>query len=405
MLACCSAGASEPRVETLTTADGVEVAFQRYPATGTGLLVWWPSEHGIEQGHAEVAAQLSRSGTEVWIADPFATWFLPTLRASLSEIPRDTCGAFLHAAGARSGKRLFVLGQGRGATVLLECLRHAVRQGLQEIGGVLLVTPDLFLRTRQPGRRREFEPIASATNFPVFVIFAEKSIEHLYRDEIVAVLSEGGSRVYHTLVQGARNRFFYRPDASPLEVSAGQGLAGLLLRSMDLLSHDAAARGFAQLDARPAPKAGTPGRKLVRYTGPQHDRLRLPDLDGRIHDTRKYAGTALLVSFWASWCPPCVHELPSMVRLQTAMAGQPFRVLAVNLDETPATINAFLRARPVNFPVLLDAGLRYAQRWQVSAFPSSFLIDGTGSIRYAVAGALEWDDPVVVDTIRQLLAE
>jgi len=366
--------------------------------------VWWPSEHGVENGYADVASQLSQTGTEVWIADPFVTWFLPTLRASLAEIPRQTCGAFLLAASKHSGKRLFVMGSGRGAAVLLECLRYALAQGLEDVGGVLLISPNLFARASQPGQRRQLTAIAASTNFPVFVVFAEKSIEQLYRDDIVGALSQGGSRVYHTLVQGVRNRFYYRPDAVEVETRAAQQLSRIVQRSIELLSHDKGPRGFTQVRDQQR-EAGVASRKLVRYEGPQHGRLRLPGLDGRIHDVADYLGDVLLVSFWASWCPPCVHELPSMVRLQEAMAERQFRVLAVNLDEETGTINDFLRTRPVNFPVLLDVDLHYARRWQVSAFPSSFLLDGSGKIRYAVAGAIEWDSAHIIDTITGLLSE
>lgn len=392
-------------VETLTTADGVEVTFHRYPAQGDRLLVWWPSEHGLETGHSEVASQLSRSGIEVWIADPFATWFLPTLRASLAEIPRETCGAFLQLAHTRSGKRLYAMGNDRGAAVLLECLSQAFQQGLQTLGGIILISPDLFTPVRQPGQRRELVPLARAANFPVFVVLAEKSIERLYRDEIVNALSNGGSRVYHTVVQAARNRFFFRPDAVATELEATRGLPQIVLRSIELLDHDDGPRGFRPVRDRQKQQIAQASRRLVRYGGPPLERLRLPGLDGHIHDSADYAGEVLLVSFWASWCPPCVHELPSMVRLQQAYSARPFRVLAVNLGEDIPTINDFLKLRPVNFPVLLDAGLHFAKRWQVTAFPSSFLLDAGGQIRYTVAGAIEWDDPAVIAIVEEMLQE
>ncbi len=403
---CCPLAAAQ-LVESLEVGGESPIVYQRFAASGDRLLVWWPSEHGLNEGLQRVASTLAAAGVEVWIADPFTTWFLPTLSSSLDEIPRERCGSFLRVARAETQKRLFVIAHDRGARVLLECLRHAQQQGLQQIDGVVLVTPDLYTHTPRPGRPGTFAPVARATNLPVFAVFTEKSVQKLYRDDIIAALTQGGSRVYHTFVDDARNRYFFRPDASPQEQQAAGRLPQILSRALELLDRDDAPQPLAPLREDPTPSAQTgTTRKLVAYTGTVRRReLVLPGLDGRTYALHEQRGKVVLVSFWATWCPPCVHELPSMVRLQSALADQPFQVLAVNLGEDAATIDAFLRARPVNFPVLLDAQSQEAQQWEVFAFPSSFLLDRQGVIRFGVAGALEWDDPAVIDTVTAMLAE
>ncbi|MDW8323301.1 MAG: TlpA disulfide reductase family protein [Burkholderiales bacterium] len=116
-------------------------------------------------------------------------------------------------------------------------------------------------------------------------------------------------------------------------------------------------------------------------------------------------GQVVLVNFWATWCPPCRKEMPSMERLTQKLSGRPFRLLAVNTGETPEQIQAFLKEVPLTFPILLDPEGETMKAWRVFVLPTSFLVDKKGQIRYSLAGHLEWDEPEVVAVIERLLAE
>jgi thiol-disulfide isomerase/thioredoxin len=145
--------------------------------------------------------------------------------------------------------------------------------------------------------------------------------------------------------------------------------------------------------------------KLEVYPGtgtpPQ---LVLEDLDGHTHALADYRGQVVLVNFWASWCPPCLMEMPGMERLSHAISGKPFTILAVNVRESPATIWRFRKLLKVNFPMLLDRYGQTAEDWGVSIYPTSYLVDTTGRIRYLAHGPLQWDDPAILQTITGLLA-
>jgi thiol-disulfide isomerase/thioredoxin len=156
----------------------------------------------------------------------------------------------------------------------------------------------------------------------------------------------------------------------------------------------------------PAANAASPplARELKPYAGnPEAAALALPRLGGGRIDLAGLRGQAVLVNFWASWCPPCVREMPSMQRLQEKLAGRPFRVLAVNMGETEAEIAAFLRRMKVDFPVLLDRSGEALKRWKVFVFPTSFVLDPAGQIRYGVFGEIEWDSAEVVRLIEELM--
>lgn len=134
--------------------------------------------------------------------------------------------------------------------------------------------------------------------------------------------------------------------------------------------------------------------------------LALPDLQGREHTLADYRGKVVLLNFWASWCPPCVREMPSMQRLNAALKNRPFVIVTVNMDETREEITAFLQKLKIReFVVLMDRGGKVLQRWKVHVFPTSFVLDAKGKLRYAFAGAPEWDEGDVRRQIEALIAE
>ena len=131
----------------------------------------------------------------------------------------------------------------------------------------------------------------------------------------------------------------------------------------------------------------------------------LPDLDGKLHRLSDYRGKVVLVNFWATWCPPCRREMPSMERLLQQLKGQPFVVLAIDQQETPDSVFVFtgqLDPTP-SFPILFDRNSEVAPAWGVLGLPSSFIVDQRGRIVYRAMGGREFDHPDIVRTIRELL--
>jgi thiol-disulfide isomerase/thioredoxin len=110
-----------------------------------------------------------------------------------------------------------------------------------------------------------------------------------------------------------------------------------------------------------------------------------------------------VVNFWATWCPPCIEEIPSLNRLQALMQGRPFEIISINYAQDKSTVEKFLQRVDVNFPVLLDPDGNYAKSWKVISFPSTFVIDKQGNIRYGVNAAIAWDSPELIDKLSALL--
>ena len=131
--------------------------------------------------------------------------------------------------------------------------------------------------------------------------------------------------------------------------------------------------------------------------------LVLPALAGGKVDLAQFRGKVVLVNFWATWCPPCRKEMPSMNRLADKLAGRPFAILGVDAGEDAATVRAFLDKVPVNFPILMDEEGTTLKSWQAFVFPTSYVVDKQGRLRMGLVGSIEWDAPEVVARIEALL--
>ena len=133
----------------------------------------------------------------------------------------------------------------------------------------------------------------------------------------------------------------------------------------------------------------------------------LVDAEGKEHRLSDYRGQVVLVNFWATWCPPCRREMPSMQRLWEALRGTDFRMLAVDVGEDDETVFSFIFAldTAIEFPMLLDRDGKVTERWPVIGLPTSFLVDRSGRLAYRAIGGRDWDDPALVESIRELMAE
>ena len=131
--------------------------------------------------------------------------------------------------------------------------------------------------------------------------------------------------------------------------------------------------------------------------------LSLEDIHGVRHELADFRGSLVLVNFWASWCPPCVHEMPSMQRLAEAFQGRRFRILAVNVAEGKGRAARFARYMTHGATILLDKDSAAFKAWRARVFPSSYIVDAEGRLRYRVEGPLEWDSPQIIAVIEGLI--
>ncbi len=131
----------------------------------------------------------------------------------------------------------------------------------------------------------------------------------------------------------------------------------------------------------------------------------LQDMDGEQHALKDYRGRVIMVNFWATWCPPCRREMPSMEALYRKFNADGFSVLAVNEWEDPDLVFPYMGQLSVypTFPVLFDREGEVSQAYQVKGLPTTFLIDRQGRIVFRAVGGRDFNHPEVEQIIRDLL--
>lgn len=133
--------------------------------------------------------------------------------------------------------------------------------------------------------------------------------------------------------------------------------------------------------------------------------LRLTGLDGRAWDLAALRGKVVVVNFWASWCAPCVEELPVLGALAHRGADGDVVVLGVNYMEPRATIDAFAQDHPLPYPVLRDRDGAAFKAWTAGVMPTTVVIDRRGRARWRSAGAIDPNDTALQRAIAALQAE
>ncbi|HSJ14558.1 MAG TPA: TlpA disulfide reductase family protein [Longimicrobiales bacterium] len=153
---------------------------------------------------------------------------------------------------------------------------------------------------------------------------------------------------------------------------------------------------------------------------PVESRATVPDysmltLAGEPRSISHYRGDPILLNVWATWCPPCVREMPALQRLHEALAPEGVRVVAVSVDAPEGRVNGWGRAggnverfvaqHELTFEILRDPSGDIETAYGLVGLPTTFLIDRDGRIRERVIGWREWDRPEVIDQVRELLED
>ena len=130
----------------------------------------------------------------------------------------------------------------------------------------------------------------------------------------------------------------------------------------------------------------------------------VPRLGSGLVALKELRGSVVFLNFWATWCPPCKTEMPSMERLYRRHKGRGFTILAISIDAAAAEpVASFVKQLGLTFPIGLDPTLEVANRYTVRALPSSFLIDRMGNTVAIAVGPRDWDGTAAHAVVERLL--
>lgn len=125
--------------------------------------------------------------------------------------------------------------------------------------------------------------------------------------------------------------------------------------------------------------------------------------DGKQYSIQDFHGKVLVLNFWASWCKPCVDEMPSLNRFAAEMKGQGITVLGISVDHDEAKYKKFLKAANIGFPVYRDAKADIPASYGTFKYPETYIIDKSGKVVEKIIGEKMWLDPEVIANVKRYL--
>lgn len=408
-LAAAQAATQESADELSIAVDDQELNVTRFGATGARLVIWIMPGFGEPDRMITSAQQLAQAGVEVWMVDLAESLYLPRGPSTMRSIDGRYVAALIEAAHKQTGKTIALIGRSYSAIPVLRGVRDW-QQSQQRAGatkayvsGVLLFSPEMYATIPALGLDPIFEPIAQATNVPIMLFQAGKRGNRWQLDNLLSRLRSGGAQVFVKIMPGVTG-LYYHEDSAPETLAMLQQMPNQIINSLRLLENIP-----TPLVALPLPKqAKAKGRGLDNalkpFQGnPEPPPIALINAQGKKLIRKDYRGKVTVMNFWASWCRPCVEEIPSLNNLRKAMAGRPFELISVNYAEDTEQITDFLKMVKVEFPVLLDTDGSESAKWNVLVFPSTFVIGPDGRIVYGLNGAIHWDSPEIVTQLKALL--
>ena len=141
-----------------------------------------------------------------------------------------------------------------------------------------------------------------------------------------------------------------------------------------------------------------PPRDVATVGKPAPD-FTLMDREGKTWTLSELKGQVVFVNFWATWCPPCVKEMPSMQRLYDTLPADKFKMLAVLNSDKPINADFFAAKHKITFPILNDQDNKIGPKYGLTGVPETYIVDKQGVVREKFIGPAEWDSPGVVQML------
>lgn len=145
-----------------------------------------------------------------------------------------------------------------------------------------------------------------------------------------------------------------------------------------------------------------PGIILAELNKPAPD-FTLVDLNGKIWQLSSLRGKVVFINFWATWCPPCLEEMPSMQALYTDMTNAPFQMLAILNNDRPEFAQKMADKGGLTFPILLDPESETSTHYGLTGVPETFIVDSQGILREKFLGPRPWNSQGALDMLKKYM--
>ena len=398
--------------ENITLNDGeLEIPYLRYAAFADDapILLWLPSSRGTSSQQALTAIALGDIDIETWAVDLHMGYFIDPTRSSVQYFKAEDIANIIQKASEQTSQKIYVMTNSSGAKPALKGIARYQQRVTElktpmRLGGAILFHPALSTPSTEPGTAVGWAPIATHSTLPIYYFQPSISTKQWHSAEIIKALETGGSSVFFHPLKGVSAGFHMRPDddLSDADLIQRERLPQDIKRAIRLLSLQKNIDVPASLAATAAPANRRYGLKTLASKPARAINLdNLATIKTQIEYDQHAAS---LISFWASWCEPCIKELPALRRLQEDYAHKGLNIVTINVGETIAEMQSALTDfKMQDYTNLRDPQGETMKAWNVYGFPTNFLVTQAGMVSHGSFGAVEWDDAEVRNVIDQLL--
>lgn len=388
----------------ISISPDIEITVEHFPSKGKYLVLWLAPEYGFREGHRSLARLLVKQDIEVWQANIAESLFLPQGSSTLKNLDGKYVADIIEQAHKKTAKKIIVLGDAYASINALGGAHNwqQRKQTQDYFIGAILFSPYAYSSIPPLGQLPEYMPIISSTNIPLMIFQSTKSGTFNQFNSLLEKLQQHNNPVYTRLIPNIMS-LFYAEKPTKQMVQHANSISKNIRKIVPVLEKHKVPAIPIKLNEIKKHKSG-----IDIYLKEYHGEISpLPiDLISAYGDKVKksnFKGQVTIINFWATWCTPCIREIPSLNRLKSKMKGLPFELISINYAEDTKTILDFMKKVAVDFPVLLDPDGSFAKKWNTITYPSTFVIDKKGNIKYGVNAAIEWDSPEFIEKIKTLL--
>jgi thiol-disulfide isomerase/thioredoxin len=384
-------------------------------------FIWLYSQYDeLMHWEQDFVRDMQQKGLEVWATDILGSLFLTRGSNTVRALSGDSVATVIEAAEAASaqdGKGIILLGSERMTGLALKGIHAWQNQHPNKtthLKGAILLFPNLYANTPVAGEAPIWDPIVQASQIPVMILQPEQGVSRWYAGMLATELNQQYNATYTWVLPEVKDYFLapWTEERTAAETQAIELLPQLFLQAAHQLARHAPATHPAQTIAlvEPSESSDAPLHHALPRLHEFSEPKAMPSLkgitfDGKAMNLADWHGKVVLVNFWATWCPPCVTEIPSMNRLQAKYQAQGLEIFSVDFQESAEDIAEFAKQVPIDFPVLLDLDGRISKDWGVFSFPTTFVVDRQGRVRYSLNQGVEWDIPELEAPLVELLNE
>jgi len=395
--------------KVITLANDTEFSYLHFPiasnASNTNTVALWiVPGYPHQQRFFEFSQRLSDNGIEVWMINILDNLFMPKGINSTRQLSGKYVSELITRIHKKTNKNVLLIAESYSA---IPVLRGAFqwqksRPSKRYLTGAVLFSPNLFEAIPSLGDKPKFVDVAARTTIPILLYQSQKNNTRGQLMELLTSLQNNNASVFTTMLKNSI-AIFYHEDKTSETLSYLKKLPIKIVSSLTLLESSPLPLFNDATKLNIKNKSILLDSALKKYQAKNAPvDINLKTVFGKDYHKSNYKNQITIVNFWATWCKPCLEEIPSLNRLHAKMKNTPFEIIAINYGEKPAAILNFMKIVKVDFPILIDESGEQAVKWNVYAFPSTFVIGPDGKFHYGVNAGILWDTPEVIATLNQL---